>query len=109
VRKEFFQLLIKQLFDPNFGMFSYNEKQRLYWFNGSTVEPPINFELVGTLLGLAINNNIILDIPFPMAVYKTLLDHKADMEDLEEWQPDIAESMKFLLNYKEETSLKDAL
>jgi hypothetical protein len=31
------------------------------------------------------------------------------MEDLEEWQPDIAESMKFLLNYKEETPLKDAL
>jgi E3 ubiquitin-protein ligase HECTD2 len=26
VRKEFFMLLIKQLFDPNFGMFTYNEK-----------------------------------------------------------------------------------
>lgn len=85
VRKEFFQLLIKQLFDPNFGMFTYNEKQRLYWFNGHSIEAPINFELVGTLLGLAINNNILIDIPFPMAIYKTLLDHKIDMEDLEEW------------------------
>ena len=110
VRKEFFQILVKKLFDPSYGMFTYNEKQRLYWFSGVDIGvAPVQFELVGTLLGLAINNNILIDVPFPMAVYKTLLDQKPDMEDLEEWQPDIAESMKFLLGYKEETPLKDAL
>jgi ubiquitin-protein ligase E3 A len=70
VRKEFFQLLIKDLFDPSFGMFAHNEKERLYWFNGHSMEPNVNFELVGILMGLAIYNNIILDLPFPMAAYK---------------------------------------
>ena len=56
VRKEFFLLLNKQLFDPMYGMFTYNDKQRLYWFNGQSHEPPINFELIGILMGLAIYN-----------------------------------------------------
>ena len=54
-------------------MFFYKEKERLYWFNGFTHEVPINFELIGILFGLAIYNNIILDIAFPLICYKKLL------------------------------------
>ena len=32
VQKEFFQLLVRELFDVHFGMFDYNEESRLYWF-----------------------------------------------------------------------------
>jgi ubiquitin-protein ligase E3 A len=92
VRKEFFQILIKALFDPNFAMFNYNEKERLYWFNGHTMEPNVNFELVGILMGLAIYNGIILDLPFPMAAYKALLYNDITFDDLAEWQPEIASS-----------------
>lgn len=99
VKKEFFQILIKQLFDPNFGMFSYNEKERLYWFNGHTHEPPVNFELIGILMGLAIYNNIILDVPLPMACYKKLLFQEPNFDDLKEWQPEIAQSLDFILSY----------
>jgi ubiquitin-protein ligase E3 A len=70
VKKEFFQILIRQLFDPNFGMFNYNDKERLYWFNGLSHEPNINFELIGILMGLAIFNNIIIDVPLPRVCYK---------------------------------------
>ena len=73
VRKEFFMLVIKELFDPQFGMFIYNEKKRIYWFNGLSIEPNINFELIGIITGLAIYNNILLDIHFPMALYKMLV------------------------------------
>ena len=73
VRKEFFQLVIKELFDPNFGMFQYNEKKRIYWFNGMSIEPNINFEMIGIVTGLAIYNNIILDMHFPLALYKLLV------------------------------------
>jgi ubiquitin-protein ligase E3 A len=31
---------------------------------------------VGTVLGLAIYNGVLLDVRFPMAVYKKLLDFK---------------------------------
>ena len=90
VRKEFFQLLIRTLFDPNFAMFNYNEKQRLYWFNGHSMEPNVNFELIGILMGLAIYNNIILDLPLPMIAYKQLLFQEPTFDDLIEWSPEVA-------------------
>ena len=82
VKKEFFQLLIRQLFDPDFGMFLYNEKERLYWFNGRTHEPNINFELIGILMGLALYNNVLLEANFPLACYKKLLFQKPNFDDL---------------------------
>ena len=39
VRKEFFQLIVKQIFDPSYAMFNYNEETRTYWFNADTFEP----------------------------------------------------------------------
>jgi hypothetical protein len=33
VQKEFFQLLIAELFDPKFGMLTYEEEARVLWFN----------------------------------------------------------------------------
>jgi ubiquitin-protein ligase E3 A len=56
VIKEYFQLLLKEIFNPDYAMFLLNPDIRMYWFNGFTFEPPINFELVGTLLGLASSN-----------------------------------------------------
>lgn len=90
LRKEFFQLLIKNLFDPSYGMLNFNEKQCMYYFNGFSIEPNINFELIGILMGLAIYNNIILDVSFPLAVYKLLLFQQPTFDDLREWQPEIA-------------------
>ncbi len=73
VTKEFFQLIVRQLFDPAYGMFTYNEETRTYWFNPASFEPRIKFELVGFILGLALYNTVILDIHFPRVVYKKLL------------------------------------
>ncbi len=73
VAKEFFQLIVRQLFDPNYGMFNYNEETRTYWFNQVTFEPRIKFELMGFVLGLALYNTVNLDIHFPRVVYKKLL------------------------------------
>lgn len=53
VQKEFFQLVIRELFKPDFGMFTYNPDNRMYWFNGKTFESNINFHLAGIILGLA--------------------------------------------------------
>ena len=60
VRKEYFSLVVKELFNPLLGLFKYNEDQQLYWLNGATFEPNINFELIGTLMGVAIYNNTFL-------------------------------------------------
>ena len=34
VSKEYFQLVLEELFNPQFSMFKFNEDTRLYWFNG---------------------------------------------------------------------------
>lgn len=55
-------------------MFIPKNNDRLFWFNGNSLEAPIIFEFVGMLLGLSIYNNIQLDLHFPMLVYKKLLE-----------------------------------
>lgn len=31
VQKEFFQLVVRQIFNPEFGMFTYDERERHFW------------------------------------------------------------------------------
>ena len=80
-------------------MFNFNEDVQMYWINGQTYEMNINFELVGTLMGIAIYNNTFIDLPFPRAAYKLLLGKKPDLSDLAQWQPEIANSFDFILKY----------
>lgn len=108
VRKEFFMLLTRQIFDANYGMFSYNSKTRLFWFNLYSFEPKIKYELIGVILGLAIFNGIILDIKFPMAIYKKLLGNKTGIEDLKECDPELYQNLSFLLSTQDK-NLKEEL
>ena len=101
VRKEFFLLFIRQIFDPNYGMFNYNEKTRLYWFNHYTFEPKIKYELIGIIFGLAIYNNIILDVKFPITVFRKLLGLKPSLEDMKECDPELYKNLKFLKETKD--------
>ena len=100
VRKEFFQLIVKQIFDPDYSMFHYNDETRTYWFNSDTFEPRIKFELIGFILGLALYNSVILDVHFPRAIYKKLLGYKLDFSDFVDFSPSISQSLKFILAYK---------
>ena len=108
VRKEFFLLFIRQIFDPNYGMFNYNEKTRLYWFNHYTFEPKIKYELIGIIFGLAIYNNIILDVKFPLTVYRKLLGLKPTLEDMKECDPELYKNFSFLIKTKD-ANLKESL
>jgi hypothetical protein len=64
------------------------------WFNKSSFECNVNFELIGTLLGLAIYNSVLLDLNFPKVVYKKLVGIKSDLEDLKEIEPDLYNTLK---------------
>lgn len=81
VTKEYLAMVIEEVFNKNLGMFSFNEANQMHWFNGATFEPNINFELVGTLMGLAIYNNYFIDLPIAHACYKILLDQELTLED----------------------------
>lgn len=68
-------------------MFVYKDKTRQYWFNANSFEANIQFELVGTVIGLAVYNGVILDIHFPSVVYKMLTQTNSTNEDLKEVDP----------------------
>ena len=65
VRKEYFQLMTKQLLDPGYGMFKYYPESRMIWFNGDSLESREEFELIGLLLGIAIYNSTLVDLRMP--------------------------------------------
>ena len=46
----------------------------------NSFEIPLNFELVGILLGLAIYNAVNLDLKFPNIVYKKLIDENITLK-----------------------------
>ena len=68
-------------------MFIYDEEQRHYWFNPNSFESEGQFMLIGLLLGLAIYNNVILDVHFPMVVYRKLVGCSTVFQDLHSSHP----------------------
>lgn len=101
VRKEFFLLIMKELLDPKYGMFRYHEESRLIWFADKTFEEVDLFHLIGVICGLAIYNLTIVELNFPVALYKKLLKKTPTLDDLKELMPDVGRSLQQLLDYTE--------
>lgn len=90
VQKEFFQLIVREIFDSKYGMFTFNDESRLCWFTPNPILDDINireYKLVGLLLGLAVYNSVILDLHFPLALYKKLMDVEIGLSDLTQLDP----------------------
>eukprot|EP00252_Welwitschia_mirabilis_P019840 TRINITY_DN4700_c0_g3_i1.p1 TRINITY_DN4700_c0_g3~~TRINITY_DN4700_c0_g3_i1.p1 ORF type:complete len:824 (-),score=153.30 TRINITY_DN4700_c0_g3_i1:15-2159(-) len=104
ITKEFFQLLVRELFNVDYGMFVYNEDTRHYWFNHNSMESEHEYWLVGAILGLAIYNGVILDVHFPLVVYKKILNLSPCLDDLKDFQPEVAKSLQQLLDYEGDVS-----
>ncbi|CAN7998182.1 unnamed protein product [Ixodes hexagonus] len=102
VSKEFFQLVVEEIFNPDIAMFTLNADTQTYWFNPTSFESDAQFKLIGIILGLAIYNNVILDVHFPMVVYRKLMGRKGTFYDLKDWNPTLASSLQQLLDYKGE-------
>ncbi|GLE00692.1 hypothetical protein PINS_up009480 [Pythium insidiosum] len=99
VRKEFFQILLRQLLDPAYGMFTYDDETRTLWFNSDSLEATMEFELIGILLGLAIYNAVILDVSFPHIVYKKLMGCRLGLDDIETAMPALGKGLRQLLDF----------
>lgn len=100
VKKEFFMLLLRDILDPKYGMFKNYEETRCIWFSENTLEGSEMFKLIGILLGLAIYNFTIINLPFPLALYKKLLSEKCELSDLKDLSPQLANSLQSILDYK---------
>lgn len=58
------------------------------------------FHLIGIICGLAIYNSTVVDLHFPLALYKKLLDVSPTLEDLKELSPTEARSHEVQLLFK---------
>jgi ubiquitin-protein ligase E3 A len=101
VSKEFFQLVIEEIFNPDYAMFTNQSEAGTVWFNPTSFESDAQFTLIGIVLGLAIYNNVILAVNFPMVLYRKLLGKRGSFEDLQDWNPTLYNSLKQLLEYNE--------
>uniref|UniRef100_A0A7E4VH12 HECT domain-containing protein n=1 Tax=Panagrellus redivivus TaxID=6233 RepID=A0A7E4VH12_PANRE len=99
VRKEYFMLLFRELLQPTYGMFNEDEESHLIWFSGFPVEDH-GFAMVGSLCAMAIYNCILVELPFPLALYKYLCGVAFTLEDLAELHPQEARSIEHLLDYE---------
>jgi len=99
VRKEWFQLIIKEIFDPKYGMFIQNSETQNYWFNADSTDYT-EFQLIGMLLGLAIYNSVILDVHFPQLIYKKLVGLPLTLQDLKDVNPSLLVGFEKLLAFE---------
>ncbi|KAI9367350.1 hypothetical protein BJX61DRAFT_312753 [Aspergillus egyptiacus] len=116
LRKEWFLLLVREVFDPHHGLFIYDEDSQYCYFNPFCLESSEQFFLVGVVLGLAIYNSIILDIALPPFAFKKLLaaapqttgpqpltarpTYKCSLDDLAEYRPALARGLRMLLDFE---------
>ncbi|XP_045203681.2 ubiquitin-protein ligase E3A-like isoform X2 [Mercenaria mercenaria] len=100
VSKEFFQLIVEEIFNIDFGMFTYNSETRQFWFNSMSFENDAQFTLIGIVLGLAIYNSTIVDVHFPSVVYRKLVGKKGTFQDLADVDPYLAKSLREILDYE---------
>jgi hypothetical protein len=99
VQKEFFHLCIEHIVDLNYGMFT-QLQDRTYWLNSKSLEHRSQFKLIGTLLGLAIYNGVLINAQFSTILYKKLLGAPLTFEDYEEAFPDVAKGLRQLLAFE---------
>uniref|UniRef100_A0A674B092 HECT-type E3 ubiquitin transferase n=1 Tax=Salmo trutta TaxID=8032 RepID=A0A674B092_SALTR len=112
--KEWFLLLIRQIFHTDYGMFTFFKDSHCHWFSSWKCDNYSEFRLVGALMGLAVYNSITLDIRFPPCVYKKLLTPPVvpcdpdtpvgmatlTLDDLQQVMPDLAHGLAELLSYE---------
>lgn len=102
LKKEWFLLLTKALFSPRAGMLYNVDDSNLLWFNIMPIENFEMYYLFGAVLGLAIYNSTILELKFPLAMYKVLLGLPVGLADYQEIFPEAAENLFKLRDYTDE-------
>ncbi|XP_067413265.1 probable E3 ubiquitin-protein ligase HERC6 [Emydura macquarii macquarii] len=100
VTLEFFLYLFEEMVNPQYGMFMYCDPASPMWFPTSSSVEKKKYFLFGILCGLSLFNRVIAFIPFPLAIFKKLLDKKPSLEDLKELNPVVGKSLQAVLDYE---------
>ncbi|OWB75493.1 hypothetical protein B5S31_g5401 [[Candida] boidinii] len=105
LKKEWFLLLTKDLFNPEKGLFSYNSESNLCWFSINNLENPELYYLVGVVLGLSIYNSTILDLKLPKVLYKKIMNYRITLDDYIQVYPSSGLGLKKLFEMNDDESI----
>uniref|UniRef100_A0A8C8YIH1 HECT and RLD domain containing E3 ubiquitin protein ligase 5 n=1 Tax=Prolemur simus TaxID=1328070 RepID=A0A8C8YIH1_PROSS len=98
VRREFFHCVFQEMTRPEYGMFSYPEEASYMWFPVRPKYEEKRYFLFGVLCGLSLFSCNVVNIPFPLALFKKLLGQVPSLEDLKELSPVLGKSLQTLLD-----------
>lgn len=99
IKKEYFQLLSEEIREER-RLFEIKNKS--IWFRLSVTNPKAEFESIGKIIGIALYNDVVLNLPFPTLFFKRLLDKNTELADLEEIEPSTYNALGNLLRFTEE-------
>jgi len=101
VTREWFQILARQMFNPNYALFQPCAADKLtYQPNRASWVNPEHlsfFKFVGRIIGKAIFDNRLLEAYFARSVYRQLLGKPVDYRDVEWVDPEYYNSLVWIL------------
>lgn len=102
VAREWFSVLARQMFDPNYALFITSAADKLtYQPNRLSVVNPDHlsyFKCVGRIIGKAIHDGRLLDAYFTRSFYKLMLGRSVDYRDVEAVDPAYYKSLVWMLD-----------
>ncbi|KAG8189904.1 hypothetical protein JTE90_018685 [Oedothorax gibbosus] len=107
VFKEFLEETIKKVFDPTLNLFRATSEERLFPSPTSYIhENHLSlFEFVGKMLGKALYEGIVVDVPFASFFLSQVLGHThsalySSIDELPSLDPELYKSLTYIKHYK---------
>lgn len=103
-KRDFFHHLFLKIVSSDSEMFVFNDSKTLAWFPSRQVseDEEKSFFFFGVLCGLALYNQSIIYLPFPLALFKKLLGVRPSLDDLRELSLSVGKSLQYVLDYEED-------
>nr|XP_025853889.1 probable E3 ubiquitin-protein ligase HERC6 isoform X2 [Vulpes vulpes] len=98
VKSEFFYSIFEEMTNIEYGMFMYPEEGSYMWFPARSKFKKKRYFLFGILCGLSLYNLNAANLPFPLALFKKLLDQKPSFQDLKELSPLLGKNLQEILD-----------
>jgi len=100
--REFFGILAKEMFNPNYALFTSTEDGCTFQPNPhSNINPDhlSYFRFVGRIVGKAVVDGFLLDAHFTRSLYKHMLGVKPTHHDMQAIDPDYYKNLKMILEH----------
>ena len=101
VRREWLTILAKEMFNPNYMLFTLAKNGTTYTINSDSgkynPDHLKQFEFVGKIMAKAIFDGMMLDCYFTRIIYKLITNTPLSYHDMEDYDPVFYNSLKWLL------------